>query len=288
MFDYLTIVSIDGRPGDLHETQLALRHSATQLPGARCLLLSPKRPRQLLSPIEHILIAPMGYLEYSLFVTYALHEFIETNYALLVQNDGWVINADAFSRDFLEFDYIGPPIHIADVIHHGNHTIMERFTWVRREVERAPGVRINYTMNGGFSLRSKKFLKTPALLGMDYRLRPPKMELGGRGTYRLKWNDPEDCYHCMTNRSAMDEAGIRFSSLAAATRFGFEYLNPELHAGLDISQTFGHHGQLRRLVSLDPLILRYLWPEKQVRGIVMEDRIIAAFQKLGYKIEFVS
>jgi hypothetical protein len=144
-------------------------------------------------------------------------------------------------------------------------------------------------MNGGFSLRSKKFMKTPSLLDMDYRLRAPKVERARGGEYQMKWRDGdawEDVYHCVINRAAMDDAGIRFAPLCIGLKFAFEHLNPVLHAGMDISKTFGHHMGGRRLASLDPLILRHVWPEREIRAVVMESDVIAAFEKLGYKVEF--
>ncbi|MDR2001188.1 MAG: hypothetical protein LBP94_06640 [Zoogloeaceae bacterium] len=291
MFDRVTIVNVDGRAGELHETQLALHYSAMQMPGARCLLLSPTKPKQLLSPIEHIAIAPMGHLEYSLFVTYALHEFIETDYALIVQNDGWVLNGASFSKDFLEFDYIGAPCHIADVITNSAHSYIKRFLWVAQEARHELGVKINYTMNGGFSLRSKKFLKTPSLLGLDYRLRPPQAQRSRQGEYQMKWPNgeaAEDVYHCIINRAAMDDAGIRFAPLCAAVKFAFEHLNPILHGQMDVSKVFGHHAVFRRLASLDPLTIQCIWPEHEVRSVMMEPEVIAIFEKLGYKVKFTA
>jgi hypothetical protein len=290
MFDRITIVNVDGRPGDLLETQRALHHSAMQLPGARCLMLSAEKPKSLLPPIEHIQISPLGYLEYSLFITYALHHFIETDYALIVQNDGWVLNGSAFTQDFFEFDYIGAPTAMADIIMNGtkSRTFVRKFHWAAREIAHEPGVKINFSMNGGFSLRSRKFLKTPSLLQMDYRLRPPEVAKGRDG-YWMRWNEGdvwEDVYHCVINRAAMDDAGIRFPPVSTGVKFAFEHLNPIIHKDVDVSKIFGHHMSARRLVSLDPLTMRYARTEKEALSTVMEDRVIEAFRKLGYKVEF--
>jgi hypothetical protein len=289
MFDRITIVSVEGRAGDLHDTQLAWRYSAVQQPGARCLLRSPTKPQQLWSPSKHIAIAPLGHLEYSLFITFALHQFIETDYALIVQEGSWVLNGASFNKDFLEFDYIGAPSHYADVITNGTHSRVRQFTWVPQALRHEPGVKINFTMNGGFSLRSKNFLKTPSLLGLDYRLRSPQIQRSRQGVYQMTWPNGDiwdDAYHCIINRAALDDAGIRFASLNTAVKFSFEHLNPALHAQIDVSKTFGHHMSARRLVSLEPLTMRYLWLEREARAMVMESDIIAAFEKLDYKVEF--
>jgi hypothetical protein len=44
----ITIVNIDGRPGDLISTQMALIHSQAQLPGSKALLLAPQKPQVLI------------------------------------------------------------------------------------------------------------------------------------------------------------------------------------------------------------------------------------------------
>ena len=70
---------------------------------------------------------------YSSFVIKELHSFVETEFALLVQWDGFVVNADAWSDDFLEHDYIGAKW----IFHTDGHNVG----------------------NGGFSLRSKRLLE---------------------------------------------------------------------------------------------------------------------------------
>lgn len=39
IFENITIVNVDGRPGDLPSTSLALQYSLSQMPGAGCQLL---------------------------------------------------------------------------------------------------------------------------------------------------------------------------------------------------------------------------------------------------------
>jgi hypothetical protein len=82
--------------------------------------------------IEHKIIKPLNYIEYNLFLLKHLHEYIQTQYCLLTQNDGYVLNGNLWHNDFLSYDYIGAPC------------------W---------GGQVG---NGGFSLRSIKLLKTTA------------------------------------------------------------------------------------------------------------------------------
>ena len=70
---------------------------------------------------------------YNKFVLQELHKYIKTDFVLIVQWDGWVINASAWQPQFLDYDYIGAvwPWH-------------------------PEGLRVG---NGGFSLRSKRLLE---------------------------------------------------------------------------------------------------------------------------------
>jgi hypothetical protein len=43
---------------------------------------------------------------------------------------------------------------------------------------------------------------------------------------------------------------------------------------------------VRRLVSLDPLTIRHTRKEHEVRSIMMEQEVLSAFEKMGYKLEF--
>ncbi len=69
--------------------------------------------------------------DYSSFMLRKLCKYIETDFALVIQYDGYVVNPEAWDVDFLNYDYIGAP------------------WWYDSE---------HNVGNGGFSLRSKKLL----------------------------------------------------------------------------------------------------------------------------------
>lgn len=78
---------------------------------------------------------------YSQYVIKELIEHIETNYVLIVQWDGYVTNPNAWSDEFLEYDYIGA-----------------RWPWHK------DGFTVG---NGGFSLRSTRLMKEVINLQAD-------------------------------------------------------------------------------------------------------------------------
>lgn len=92
---------------------------------------------KLLSPFdlkrkEWTKIKPMKDREtYCKFIINDLHKYVDTEYFLLFQNDGWILNPDAWEDDFLNYDYIGAP-----------------WTWDEYPCG-----------NGGFTLRSKALME---------------------------------------------------------------------------------------------------------------------------------
>lgn len=83
---------------------------------------------------ECILIEPLNTIEeYSEFMIKKLHKFVETEFCLVIQHDGYVLSWMAWNNEFLKYDYIGAP-----------------WEWYN------DGMNIG---NGGFSLRSKKLME---------------------------------------------------------------------------------------------------------------------------------
>jgi len=69
---------------------------------------------------------------YSHFMIKELNDYVQTDYVLIVHHDGFILNPDAWTDEFLQYDYIGAPWRYKDDKNVGN---------------------------GGFSLRSKKLLE---------------------------------------------------------------------------------------------------------------------------------
>lgn len=67
--------------------------------------------------------------EYSKFIIKELDKYIDTDFVFIIQHDGFILNPDAWTDEFLDYDYIGAP------------------WW--KETKYVVG-------NGGFSIRSKK------------------------------------------------------------------------------------------------------------------------------------
>ena len=125
----ITLVAVDCAYPEL--AAKALARSAAALPVARTLLLTDRDIAH--AGVEVQRIAPIrSRAAYSQFVLKELGAYISTDYALVVQWDGYVIDGDAWADEFWNYDYIGA-------------------RWPHVQGEFRVG-------NGGFSLRSKKLL----------------------------------------------------------------------------------------------------------------------------------
>ena len=91
--------------------------------------------------------------EYSKFIIKELYKYIETDFVLIIQYDGYIINPDLWNDKFLDYDYIGAP------------------WWYS----------VNNVGNGGFSLRSKKLLNTVK----DLKIYHPEDDVICRGNRQL-------------------------------------------------------------------------------------------------------
>ncbi|MBP9822349.1 MAG: hypothetical protein KBC81_02830 [Candidatus Pacebacteria bacterium] len=140
--------------------------------------------------------------EYSEFILKKLNDYIDTDFVLLIQHDGFILNPDAWDDRFLEYDYVGAPLW-----KDGNYVVG----------------------NGGFSLRSKKLLE---FLQKDENIFVP--EISGE-----KYDLNEDWIICVQKREYLESKGIRFAPVDVAKKFSFESNEVD---GADWTDQFGFHG----------------------------------------------
>ena len=132
----VTLVAIDCV--NYGEAISALRKSLYQCDFAKALFLTDIKAYNPNFPFEIVKIDKIGSKgEYSQFVIKELYKYIDTEYALLIQHDGYVLNGESWDEEFFKYDYIGAPWLYTDGKNVGN---------------------------GGFSFRSRKLL---TVLGED-------------------------------------------------------------------------------------------------------------------------
>jgi len=179
-----------------------------------------------IKPVETVIIDPIQSLQdYSKFVIKRLLHYIDTEYVLLIQWDGYIVNPDVWSEQFLLFDYIGArwPDYVGA---HGVHWPHEARN-IRIPAEHSVG-------NGGFSLRSRTLLEA---------LQDPRIILGAY---------PEDMTICQTYHQYLErQHGIAFAPAAMADQFSFERTEP-------VGPTFGFHGEINITRFVDDVTIRLL------------------------------
>ncbi len=162
---------------------------------------------------KHIVpIAPLPSIPgYSRFMFEELDRYVDTPHALIIQYDGFILNHEAWTDEFLNYDYIGVPWLVAD--------------WSVRDFgfpKEALGTLI--VGNGGFCLRSKRLIS----LCKEFAL-----------AKRITEFHPEDTVICVHKRQMFEEAGMRFAPIPLAKQFSFESINDEHKAW---NGQFGFHG----------------------------------------------
>ena len=122
-------------------------------------------------------------------------EYIESDFALVVQDDGHIVNPNNWSDEFLEYDYIGAPWP-------SSRKWNKRWKGENRD-KIISSLSKNRVGNGGFSLRSKEFLN-----------------------YSSKFNDclsyAEDVFLCLVNYEEAINNKIKFAPFEIALKFSYE------------------------------------------------------------------
>lgn len=255
-YDQITVVAIYGH-GLGKQVIPAIEKTAACLPGCKKLLITNE---YLAEDIPQKLCGPLDYQGYSTFCMYVLQNYIETDYALIVQHDGWALSADNWKDDWLNYDYIGGLTHAAVV----GDQFFTGFQWFGR-----PNPII--VQNGGFSLRSKKFLGALTTNGIIPR------------TFDIPMLNNEDVQLTGIIRPSLEKVGIKFAPDDKAKMFSFEHLSPQVHNGVDITKIFGHHSRFRTLLDGNTMLWK-LDPDN-TKGIPCELQVYDLFSDhYGYKI----
>jgi hypothetical protein len=205
--DNVTLVSVTSV--NLDRTIRALKYSCKNIIFNDVILLTDKDVST--DNINVIKIEELDYIGYSKFIVYELHKYIKTDFALIIQEDGFVVNANKWDDNFLKYDYIGAPF----ILPRQDDNISYRDSFGNL-------IRVG---NGGFSLRSKKLLSLPTLLNFEWK------------SYFGYYN--EDGFFAVHNRYILEENGCVYAPVDVAAKFSHERQTSET---IGITP-FGFHGK---------------------------------------------
>lgn len=257
----LTVVAVYGH-NDGSSAIASLVKSMTQLPGSKALLISPSRPATLPWFIEHKKIFALDYFQYSWFMMYALHNFIDTDHALIVQDDGWVIDGTNFDPDWYEYDYIGAPTHCALT----GSQYYWNWTWQQQQEP------MHIIQNGGLSLRSKRMMQAPGKYGIIHR------------SFNVQPFCNEDVQLSGFMRNDLEKVGMRYAPDGIAKYFSLEYMGPGYHDDFDLDKLFGCHAPTRKLVDAHRLMVDVT--QNLPENMHGEQKFLGFLLKKGYEIVY--
>ena len=225
--DQLTIVSVYGHNNGASAIPSIVR-SMKELKGSKGLLISLEKPPKLPKKIAWKRCHTIDYLGYSLFMMHGLYAYIETDYCLVVQDDGWVLNGKNFKPEYYDYDYIGAPSHCA----FGDGNLYLKFSWTQATEP------VKVVQNGGFSLRSKRFLEACNKHGI--------MHLNSNEIHG--WN--EDAQLSAILKPVLQSYGYKYCPDEIAKYFSIEYVGLGFHEeGFNFDSLLGHHAQTRKLIT---------------------------------------
>ena len=210
---------------EIEQHQISLKISSQNIEFGAVKLLSSSLPEKKYSDIEYVSVTPMDRYDQNRFMVDDLHKYFETSHCLYVEADSFVVNADLWKEEFLEFDYIGAPWP--------NKIQMDP------NLVGSPGLpgpipilnmKENCVGSGGFSLRSRKLLETTSKINFDSLKFPFKNE---------------DVIICHYLYKEMIDKGIRFAPPKLAAQFALEDDVNHLY-GQDVNSVFGFHAKHMR------------------------------------------
>ena len=178
----------------INETIKALMYSSDNISFGAVKLVSPNEPSNLPSRIKFEKTDPIKDIdEWNHRITYHLTDYISTEFAILIHDDGFIVNADSWRDEFLNYDYIGAP-------------------WDHKHFIDKFGNQIR--VGNSVSLRSKKLLDIPNKFNMPWL----RHENGLTN---------EDAQICVWNRNLFLDNGINFADFNVAKYFSHETIYPE-------------------------------------------------------------
>jgi len=222
----VTLLAIDGAGSDTKALP-ALRYSSASIRFGDTRLLTSNKNIQNNFCSTHI-IEKMNMNYYNYFCINQLHQYFDTDYVLLVQSDGFILNPHLWQDEFLNYDYIGAawPEHIV------KNCMMMSENMVKLTKNNKS---LHQVGNGGFTLRSKKLLQETNELYENWM-----------------FGYPEDVIIGIGMREKLQRQGYKFAPVDLAIKFSCEH-SPINGMNFTPEQSFGFHGKMVHPHLLDKL-----------------------------------
>lgn len=179
---------------DVYETVRALEYSMKGIEFGDVVLITHKKPFYLPKTIRYSHTDKLDNIDkFNYKMVYELKDHINTDFALIVHSDGFVIHPENWRDEFLDYDYIGSPWPLPQ----NDYAYRDSKGQICR-------------VGNSVSIRSKRLLEYPS-------------------RYKLKWEKVfdgfynEDIFLCCYHKNDMEEHGLKWAPFELAVRFGREH-----------------------------------------------------------------
>lgn len=209
MLDLSNVTLIAMTSVKIPQTIKALQYSSRGIKFGAIKIISDIKPDNIPDDIIHEYTEKMSNIDdWNYSIIYKLGKHIETEFAMLIHDDGFIINPKSWRSEFLEYDYIGAPWPLP----------MDDFSYrdINGEIIR---------VGNSVSLRSKKLIDLPVKLNLEWK--------PFHGYYN------EDGFICVNYRHIYKEHGMKFADIYVAKYFSHETQLPET-IGIE---PFAFHGR---------------------------------------------
>jgi hypothetical protein len=180
------------------ETVKALEYSCRGIEFGAVKLISDIKPDNLPVGITHEYIEKMSNIdEWNYSIIYKMGKYVDTEYAILIHEDGFIVNPESWNDDFFKYDYIGAPWFLP----HDDFSYRD----INGEIIR---------VGNSVSLRSKKLIDLPIKLDLEWK--------PFHGFYN------EDGFISVNYRHIYKEHGMNFADLNIAKNFSHGCMIPEV------------------------------------------------------------
>lgn len=220
----------------------ALKYSAKNIKFGAIKIVSDIEPKNLPPYIKHEYIDKISNIdEWNYAMIYKLGQYVDTEFAMIVHDDGFIINPQSWRPEFFDYDYIGAPWPLP----YDDYSYRD----INGELIR---------VGNSVSLRSKKLIDLPNVLNMEWK--------SFHGLYS------EDGFICVNNRHIYKEHGCKFADIDVAKYFSHETPLPETQG----IAPFAFHGKnslpyqkiMGKLIKTDALLVisDYNWLPEDIEN----------------------
>lgn len=182
----------------IDQTIKALEYSSKDIKFGSVKLISDIETSNLSNKISFNKIEKINNIdEWNYAIIYKLPTYIETDFCILIHDNGFIVNPNSWKDEFLKYDYIGAPwpLPVDDYSYRDINNNLIR-------------------VGNSVSLRSKKLLNVPLKHNLEWK--------------RFHGCTNEDGFICCNYRHKYLEDGCKFADIDIAKYFSHESVIPEI------------------------------------------------------------